>query len=158
MSIADEMSKHAFITQLIIQIRERVRVTSPRLHSSQAVACLIGSSHFEGSTKTQAWRAAHQDLSNCSDEVQSWVLLLVPISFPTKYQIIPFFPFFSVSRLGSEWLVCRRYVIHMHLWVIHYEYGIANQSCLYAQGYIYIYVVLIMIVRQHVDYEHCEFL
>ena len=54
MSIADEMSKHAFITQLIIQIRERVRVTSPRLHSSQAVACLIGSFHFEGSTKTQA--------------------------------------------------------------------------------------------------------
>ena len=127
-------------------------MSSPRLHSSQAVACLIGSFHFEGGTKTQAWRAAHQDLSNCSDEVQSWVLLLVPISFPTKYQIIPFFPFFSVSRLGSEWLVCRKYVIHMHLWVIHYEYGIANQSWLYAQGYRCIWFWS----WHHVDYEHCE--
>ena len=41
MSIADEMSKHAFITQLIIQVRERVRMTSPRLHLRQVVACLI---------------------------------------------------------------------------------------------------------------------
>ena len=41
MSIADEMSEHAFITQLIIQIRKRVRVTSPKLHLRQVVACLI---------------------------------------------------------------------------------------------------------------------
>ena len=41
MSIADEMSKHAFITQLIIQVRERVRMTSPKLHLRQVVACLI---------------------------------------------------------------------------------------------------------------------
>ena len=41
MSIADEMSKHAFITQLTIQIEEKVRMTSPKLHLRQVVACLI---------------------------------------------------------------------------------------------------------------------
>ena len=41
MSISDEMSEHAFITQLIIQVREGVRMTSPKLHLRQVVACLI---------------------------------------------------------------------------------------------------------------------
>ena len=41
MSIADEMSRHAFITQLVMQIRERVKMTSPKLHLRQVVACLI---------------------------------------------------------------------------------------------------------------------
>ena len=76
MSIANEMSEHAFITQLIIQISERVRVTSPRLHSSQAVACLIlvGNARillFSEQHQNLCVTNAHQDLTNCSDEVQS---------------------------------------------------------------------------------------
>ena len=66
--------------------------------------------------------------------------LLLSVFFPTIFQIIPFF--FSVSLLGSDLSVCRKYVIHMHLKISHCEYGIANQLWLYAHGYTLIMIVI----------------
>ena len=85
------------------------------------------------------------------DECQFSPSLLVASSL-LSYNISnnPLF-LFSVSRLGSDLSVYRKYVIHMHLRIIHYEYGVVNQTWLYVQGYIYIFWSW-----QHVDYEHCE--
>ena len=74
--------------------------------------------------------------------------------FLQNTQIVSFVCF-PVSKLGSDWSVCRKCIIHMHLKVIHYVYGIVNLSWLYAQGNT---VFDHDSHRQHVDYEHCEFL
>ena len=65
-------------------------------------------------------------MTNISADV---VLNLVVASSLLSYNISnnPLF-LFSVSRLGSDLSVCRKYVIHMHLKIIHYEYGIANMA------------------------------
>ena len=43
--------------------------------------------------RKQTWGTTHQNTTNISADVQSWILLLLPIFFPTRYQITPFFPF-----------------------------------------------------------------
>ena len=101
-------------------------MSSPRLHSRQAVACLIltGDARvlfISRSAPRPKRRAAHQDLSNCSDEVQS--SLAIPSNL-LSYKILNSSLCFPVSKLGSDWSVC---ITHMHLRVIYYEYGIANQ-------------------------------
>ena len=109
------------------------------IHVVQAFIISISRS----STKCQAWRTTHQDLTNCSDEVQSWVLLFLCISFPTEYpnSSLVCFP---VSKLGSDWLVCRKCIIHMLLQVIHYIYMTLNLSWLYAQGYTWFLIMIVI--------------
>ena len=59
------------------------------------------------------------------------VLLNLRIALPTKYQIVP-------SFCIQVWIwrsVCRLYIIHMHLEITCYVYGMVNLLWLYAQGY-----------------------
>ena len=128
-------------------------ITKATLASSSS---LLDFFYFKScSTRSPAWRTCYSDLTHCPDQVRSWILLFLCIFFPTKYQVIPF-SHFLVSKLGSDRSVCRKCIIHMHLRVIHYVYGIVYLSWLYAQGYTWFFDHDSH--RQHVDYEYCEFL
>ena len=49
-----------------------------------------------------------------------------------------------LSKLGSDWSVCRKCIIHMHLRVIHYVYGIVNLSWPYAQRYTWFFIMIVI--------------
>ena len=68
------------------------------------------------------------------------VLLNLRIALPTKYQIVP-------SFCIQVWIwrsVCRLYIIHMHLEITCYVYGMVNLSWLYAEGYTRFLIKLVM--------------
>ena len=93
-----------------------------------------GPFHFKVSAKTQVRRAAHQDLSNCSDEVQSSLAISSDL---LSYKIPSSSLCFPVSKLGSDWSVC---VTHVHLRVIYYEYSMQfNHDYMHKDIYIYVW-------------------
>ena len=63
--------------------------------------------------------------------------------FLQNTQIVSFVCF-PVSKLGSDWSVCRKCIIHMLLKVIHYIYGIVNLSWLYAHGYTWFLIMIVI--------------